>query len=211
MDRIIDITSQAQLLELLCAYDVPTDRWGQAGAKSVFQLFEEIQAGESELHVTADGRLQRVVNVVNVVVEHAGLRLVEEEMQIKGGPVRRRQFPWVAEKMLSGERPADTARRALREELGIDDDRIEFQSVLLRRTPASSGAYPGLSCLFVIRQMRCELPAEHFRREGYVERDAEKEVLFGWRPRERASLQVRTRGQHPRGSAPARRAARPAA
>ena len=104
--------------------DTAASGWGQAGTKSVDNLFTELELGETELE--AFGRageapgVRRRCTVVKVGVSRPGVPeevLVEKEQVFADGTRRKRGRP-LSEKVLPEEAPLDAARRGVAEELG---------------------------------------------------------------------------------------------
>ncbi|MBX3014213.1 MAG: hypothetical protein KF832_22010 [Caldilineaceae bacterium] len=129
------------------ARQINTDAWGQDNAKSVVDLWHEIQQAESTLH---DEAPLRRVQVVELDVRAENRQLIEAAQLFASGQVRHRNHP-PSEKMLPGEDPFATARRCLAEELGIAEAaRIHFppQTVEPRVTIVDSTSYPGLLTQF---------------------------------------------------------------
>jgi len=132
----------SQLYEWLGEQDVDTSQWGDAGAKAVVDLWNELQHGESTLHT--DPPLRRV-HVVEVLVRDGDQLLIEREQHFSDGRVRMRNRP-PSEKMLPDEQPEAAALRCLREELGVEPAAISFalQEITKRTVRMDSGSYPNL-------------------------------------------------------------------
>ncbi|MCE7986186.1 MAG: hypothetical protein DYG89_33840 [Caldilinea sp. CFX5] len=150
-------TPQA-LAAWLHAQQIDTTTWGQGAAKTVTDLWREIQQAESTLYPEAPWRR---VQVVELLITADGRQLMEAEQLLTSGQVRRRNQP-PSEKMLPGEDPFATARRCLAEELTITDEgRIHFppQQVRERQLLVESASYPGLVTQFTFYQVTVHVQA----------------------------------------------------
>ena len=82
----------------LHAYEIDIVHWGQANAKTVDDLWQELMLGECRLQ---ECPIMRLVDVTNVLVQQNGLLLREVGQELRNGRVRHRDsLP--AEKMLPG-------------------------------------------------------------------------------------------------------------
>ncbi|KAI8470363.1 MAG: hypothetical protein J3K34DRAFT_260047 [Monoraphidium minutum] len=101
----------------LAAHGVPTAEYGVGTAKSVADLFEEVQKGESVLQLV-EGAPTRAVSVLSLLITNdAGQVLTEARQRLPDGRERARGLP-LSEKMLPGEGWRQAAARAVAEELG---------------------------------------------------------------------------------------------
>jgi hypothetical protein len=125
---------------------IDTTAWGQADAKTVAALWQEIQQGECTLQAAP---VVRVVQVVEVRIERDGKLLCEMEQQFADGRVRIRNRP-PSEKMLPGEDPTIAARRCLIEELAVPATAITFPPAKITQRSArdESGSYPNLTSAY---------------------------------------------------------------
>jgi hypothetical protein len=134
------------------------DAWGQGAAKSVEDLWREVQNAESALY--AEAPLRRV-RVVELVVQNGDRQLIEAAQTFASGQVRRRnQSP--SEKMLPTEDPFSAARRCLAEELGVEPKTaVTFppQDVKERQEFVESTSYPGLLTQFTFYRVVAQVPA----------------------------------------------------
>lgn len=141
-----------QLALWLQHHQINLTQWGQGAAKSVDDLWREVQNAESTL--AAEVPLRRV-RVVELVVQDGERQLIEAAQTFATGQVRRRNQP-PSEKMLPDEEPLGTARRCLVEELGVDgaaDVSFPPQQVRERQAVVESTSYPGLLTLFTFYQV----------------------------------------------------------
>lgn len=171
------------LTEALAARGVPVELWGVGQAKTVAHLLAEVEAGETLLHDLADGRLLRIVSVVDIIVTYRGRRLVEDHQRFADGRVRRRNIPAsLMEKVTPGENPLRAARRALAEELGINDRALAFTGHRKAQHSTMSPSYPGIATSYTTDTFDAELPTRHFKPGGYTERQADKQTVWVWEP-----------------------------
>ena len=138
----------SQLVEWLHLAEIDLSVWGKAGAKTVEQLWHEVESGESILQHRPT---LRHVNVVRIILRQAGRYLVEVQQQFMDGSIRKRRRP-PTEKILAREAPETAALRGIAEELDVDESLIITATVV----PASecrtemSPSYPGLlSCYWL--------------------------------------------------------------
>ena len=131
------------LQEWLDAHDIDTGNWGQADAKTLPDLWQELQHGESVLQ--ADPPL-RCVRVVEVIISRGTELLVEAEQHFVDGRVRVRNRP-PSEKLYPDEDPVAAARRCLQEELSVAPSAISFpcQELIARTVREQSSSYPNLT------------------------------------------------------------------
>jgi ADP-ribose pyrophosphatase YjhB (NUDIX family) len=151
-----------QLKNWLKLKGIDTTAWGMNNSKSVEDLWEEIVAGESEIH---DSPPLRVVRVVQIVILDGGKILIEEQQYSEN----QQQYRWLppSEKIKHGESHIDAAIRGLKEELQVDPDDIK----ILQSPPnpeqgnRKTQSYPGLPTKYVVYTVEVEvdnLPREKF-------------------------------------------------
>lgn len=162
-----DFVDPEQLERWLQEEGVNTAVWDQGGAKTVVDLWREIQAGESMLQ---EEPLRRCVELVEIIVRQNGRYLIEAEQELADGAQRQRHIP-PSEKMRPGEDVLDAARRGVREELHLTPDRFDLDaaSVQRRQREVPSLSYPGLTTCYVIHRVEAAvsgLPEKSFWREN---------------------------------------------
>lgn len=161
-----DFADPEQLGEWLRGRGVNTAVWDQDGAKTVGDLWREIQAGDSVLQ---EEPLRRRVELVEIVARQNGRFLIEAEQELSDGARRRRHIP-PSEKMHPNENVLDAARRGLREELHLRPDQVELDAAGQRRErEVPSLSYPGLLTHYVIHRVEAAvsgLPEGSFWREN---------------------------------------------
>lgn len=160
------------------------ESWNRGQAKSVSQLFDEINNGESSIQLNPP---LRVVNVVQVLVSHNGKYLLELEQELDDKRTRKRNIP-PSEKMKPGEDCLDAARRCLIEELQVPDQDIEILSDECKAIYRyrNSRSYPGLRtkyCIYRVKVYINNLPTEGFWTEEKTHHSG-KEIIrrfyWGW-------------------------------
>ncbi len=82
--------------------------------------------------------------------------------------------------MMPGEDPLQAAYRALSEELGITEKLPLTPKPLLQKGPQLSTSFPGIYSLYKMYVFDVFLPTHLYKREGYVEHQADKSNYFVW-------------------------------
>jgi hypothetical protein len=174
-----------ELRAYLEAHSIPVSTWGTGESKTLEHLLAEINEGESVLQ-EQEGKLLRIsqASALTIYYEEGGRRLVlrEKEQVFADGRRRVRDFlrASIFEKMKRGENPEEVARRALKEELGIEE------LLPLKPGPHSpirilpSESFPGLVSVFSFYNFDVFLPARLYKPEGYVEVQKDKSTYFVW-------------------------------
>lgn len=188
---ILPILSREGLVDILRRQKIPISEWNKGEAKSIEHLFEELRH-EANL-VILDGKVVRRITVIGIQVFYLhpelGLLYLQEKQQIfKDGreePVRVRHLSAsVSEKLKAHEELVsypDGVYRAIREELGIEDRSLRFSYIDTElHQPSPSASYPGLLTTRMIHTFEMIMPAKHFRIEGYIERQPDKDTEFEW-------------------------------
>lgn len=154
-----------ELGDWLRAHGVDPLSWGDGISKSLEQLLDEVDDGESLLTVEG-GRALRSVRVVSVAVRAPGSSrvLVEAKQTFPDGRERCRNV-LLAEKLIGSEPPVAAARRGVSEELGsafsskgsllapervvVDEDSLQ---TFVTSHP-SAVSYPGLPCRYTLTRV----------------------------------------------------------
>ena len=159
---------------------LPIAQYGKGQAKTVEHLLKEIESGEAQI-VWEGGKPVRVVNLVcvEVVSEDGEQQLVEEKQVFSDGRVRERGIWGVSEKLKPNEDPYEGAIRAMKEELGVENCSIQFDST--EREENESPSYPGLTTRYLKTNYTAKVWHEDYRPEGYVEKQKDKTTYFVWR------------------------------
>ena len=175
-----DLTLQ-QLLEWLKTHGIDTNIWGQGDAKSVTDLWQELQHGESTLQ--ADPPLRRV-QVVEVHITNGDHRLIERAQHFADGRIRARNRP-PSEKMHPAEAPLNAAQRCLVEELALTPAAIHFptQQISMRTIRDNSGSYPNLTTEYTFYTVYAHvdgLPTTSFTTPNAAYGDGDPIIAHQW-------------------------------
>jgi len=73
-----------------------------------------------------------------------------------------------------------SARRALREELGVQNSNI-IENLGIQSETQTSPSYPGLTTEYIRHEMHTNLPEQAFNPDGYVENQPDKNTYFVWK------------------------------
>lgn len=172
----------------LAIHGMDVTTFGEGVAKSVAELLDEIQNGESTLQVV-DGRPLRIVRVLNLLVCNSKGEVLVEEKQVRpDGTVRQRGLP-LSEKLMAEESWRRAVDRAVAEELGsmlpnkpkvtIRED--TYQEVV---EVSESVSYPGLLTQYQCHQVEvvveglpetCSFMTREAKPSGFLE------LYWSWR------------------------------
>ncbi len=177
-----------QLADLLQAWNVPVEQWGQGKAKTFDHLLKEVQTEECALvaveteHGSELIRRSRVaaIDVFYTAPDGEEYRLVEDRQVFKDGRTKTRPHVTTSlgEKLKADEDGDEAAFRAVHEELGFSPESVTYLgSDKIRK---ESNSYPGLNTELALDYYRCAASDATYRPEGYVERQADKDVYFVW-------------------------------
>jgi hypothetical protein len=184
----MEFETPAALTDWLNENDIDTSNWGIGGSKTAVDLWHEIQNGESTLH----GRPpERVVRVVQIIIQQEGKLLKEIEQEMRDGRVRRRDL-LPSDKMQPGETPEDSVYRCLLEEMGVTKDQVfSLKERERKQKKRESPSYPGIMTrydFFILEAEIINLPVESFWRENTLANAASDPVKrhhWGWVPSDR--------------------------
>jgi hypothetical protein len=176
-----------QLRRLLESHDIPLDKWGKGKAKTPESLLQEIDSGESLL-TSFDGRLYRSLGESFVQISffegaYTHLVLHKGHQTFENG--RNSNFellPFsIGKKIRPNESSLETAYRAFKEELGIDEklDLREREGYVLGPVPSIS--YPGILTTYNVSVWYGMMP-KHLFKSVYIETAPERTSYFFWTP-----------------------------
>ena len=186
MKYIPSITNLSELEKILSTSGIDTSHFGRGGAKSLESLLKEIVLGETTLFQTASGKLLRIVEIATADIfyrDKDGItwKLKEEKQVFKDGRIRIRvRERSISEKILPKESTIEAIKRGIYEELGISSPSLNIQEEGSETHSFISWSYPGLQSIYLNYYFLIELDEEHFRPEGYIEKQEEKTNYFIW-------------------------------
>lgn len=159
--------------------------WGIDGAKTVHDLWDELQNGDIKLH--SDPALREVA-LVQVFIRRGEQVLLEVAQEFDSGQLRWRNIP-PSEKMRGEEDYREAAVRGLQEEIGIAPERICFvaDSYQQFQRNSISPSYPGLPTRYTVHHIEAKvetLPEADFwwENEAHGTGDPVRRHRWGWRP-----------------------------
>ncbi|MCB0186519.1 MAG: NUDIX hydrolase [Caldilineaceae bacterium] len=160
---------------------VDTTPWGQGTAKSIHDLWHELQQGESSLR--ADPPL-RCVQVVEVYIIAGTTLLVETAQHFADGRIRTRNRP-PSEKLQPGEEPKAAALRCLQEELAVVPARVTISSqpISVRTIRDQSESYPNLTSeytFYTVHVAVADLPTTAFTTPNLAHAAGDPIVAHRW-------------------------------
>lgn len=189
MNEYQTTSTEDAIKEVLRQFGIPVDRWGSGSAKTVANLLDEIEAGETTL-VKDEQELLRKTGFValNIICQGTDgvLELYKKEQIFSDGRRRKRNMNWSAgEKLLRGENPNVALERLLyKEELvQIAKGITGIAPIGETQETKESPSYPGLKTEFIRYSFSGELEAAFFKSEGYILEESDKTTYFAWRPR----------------------------
>lgn len=140
------IKSLDELYAWLRSKNIDYAEWGLGTAKTVENLWQEIETNESYIQ---DSPPRRLVTAVQLLIYQKGRVLIEYEQEFKDGR-RRTRFFRPSDKMRPGETYSGVAIRCLHEELDASRDRVTIHddTYLHVVSQTRSLSYPGLMTLY---------------------------------------------------------------
>lgn len=143
----MDIESVENLQEILSTNGINTSLYGQGTAKSIQQLFNEIELGETILNIHND-KLTRKLYVMNICLIDGDKVLIEWQQKFHSTPDReefiRSRYLSVAEKFYPNEKIEEVIIRSLKEELNINFDGLGILNINSSTEVMNSNSYPEL-------------------------------------------------------------------
>ena len=179
----VTVTSMSAFANLLQQHGLDLSEWNKGRNKGVVELWLELQRGEMELRLDANGQLTRCLNVVTVRVSRPGCsnEHLIETLQIWPDGRERKRGRMLSETLMQNESPIDGAWRGITEELGpiAPACNVEMDETSLKtwRETLQSPSYPTLRSEYTLHNVRAcisELPDTSFETdELLVEYEAE--------------------------------------
>lgn len=155
------------------------------GGIKIEVLYDEWKKGECVFEKDLTGIIKKAkvvcVHCLHTNQEGKKLRLNEEKQIMPDGSERFRGYKFVSETMKPTETPEIAAKRALQEELQIDDPELYFEHTpnLDEDKIKESTTYSGLKCHYLIYHFKTEIPTKLFK-ERYEEIEDNVTTIFGW-------------------------------
>ena len=163
---------------------IDISKWNQGNAKTVEDLFKEIEEGETELTKDVRGKLLRKVLGVGAEVYYTDgektFILKEQKQVFDDGRERVRNLGRsINGKMRFGENSRDAIIREVEEELGIANNypMEELETII---DTNDSQSYPGLLSNYIVEVFKINLTRNQFKPEGYIEKGANPTTYFVW-------------------------------
>lgn len=159
---VFDGSRAEELATWLQDNGVDVSLYGVGTSKTVAELFDEVQNGESVLHVSPDGVLMRTVRVLSLLIRNSRGEVLVEEQQVRpNGSVRSRGLP-LSEKLVATESWRPAVERAIKEELGSilpSNPKITVDDSSYRKTVESSVSvsYPQLRCQYQCHRVEVQV------------------------------------------------------
>lgn len=181
----LQFTGVSQLETWLRAYGVDMTCWGQQAAKTVADLWQEVQQGECQLMLDHVAHyLLRVVEVVEVHIVQSGKLLHEASQQFADGRIRYRNRP-PSEKLHPSETPLAAAQRCIQEELAVAVTAIVIptQNPAKRVICDESASYPSLLSRYTFYTVQAQvvgLPYHNFTTPNAAHGDGDPIVAHHW-------------------------------
>lgn len=173
-----------ELRDFLVKHGIPLHVWGTGKAKTFEHLLKEISEGEATIELQDDGTIRRTANGAGIIIfYHDGVsrwRLKEDRQVFNDGRTRTRTMTSsIGEKLRPNEEPRTAARRALKEELGIEEEieLIDLGPVI--KGPVESESYPGTWSISTSYIYEATFPP-HLYKPEYVEVQADKTNYYTW-------------------------------
>lgn len=174
-----------QLEAMLNSAGVSVAAWGTGEAKDLAALWREMEDGETRL-IEEAGRVVRCIRAVNIYVLYLApddklYELKEIRQVFSDGRERERKLNCsISEKGKPTEDAEVTARRALKEELGINAA-IRLRLLGSEQHERISHSYPGLPTRAEIITFCVHFSGREYDPRGYVEKSRELTSFFSWR------------------------------
>ena len=180
----MEFVSQTELASFLSVHGVDLGAYGRREAKTLEQLWTEVEKQECTLLLDGAGKIRRRAYGAQIAIYYRRgdktLQLIEDCQVFHDGRIHRRQLgASIGEKMQGDEKPLAAARRALSEELGIEEN-LALDPEETQTKTVHSLTYPGLISEYVIYTYSTWLPDHLYKPEGYVEVQEDKTNYWVW-------------------------------
>ena len=141
------------LTTILQKHKIDTTKWNPSqGHKTIAELHQEIQTGESQLDIIK-GQITRLVRVSSIDVRFKlgdnYFQLVEEQQILFCGAIKKRNLSTITEKLKAGESFLEGAYRGLEEEIGWKSD-IDLNFIGETKFEQFSQNYPTLNSSYQV-------------------------------------------------------------
>lgn len=164
-------------------FGIDPSKW--KGGIKVEVLYDEWKKGERIFEKGQNGIISKAqvvsVHCFHTNLEGEKLRLIEEKQIMPDSSTRLRGYKFVSETMKPTEYLETAAKRALQEELQLDDPELQFE-----RMPEfdedkikESSTYNGLMCHYLVYHFKTEIPTRLFK-ERYEEIEENVTTIFSW-------------------------------
>lgn len=160
---------------------IPLAQWGVGSAKTVENLWQELQTGDSHLQLNP---LRRRVDAATIIIQRDDKILIEVAQTLQGQRSRPRHWP-PSEKIRDRETPRQAAARCLCEELELTADMFTLSTacpeVVLEQQISLS--YPGLMTayrFYVFDAVAPSLPDHPFQTAEQSHDDSDPVKTHSW-------------------------------
>ena len=148
---------------------LPLELYGHGQAKSFQSLLDEIENGESQI-IWEENKPIRCLKVcrVKIICLDKELTLYEDRQEFADGRIRQRGFDYLSEKMGVNEASAIATERALKEELGMNQDALDITPIHpdgIDHKEVESPSYPGLLTRYEFHDFIAFYPVEFWGEE----------------------------------------------
>ncbi|DBA87584.1 TPA: hypothetical protein ACH3X1_004607 [Trebouxia sp. C0004] len=142
----------------LVDHDVDLTAYGKGQAKSVQQLWREVEDGETVFSVSGKA-VTRCIDTLLVYIISSSNKVLQEEFQVMPNGTKRARAVPLAEKMKAGEAWKDAVIRAVKEELGsvlpiAPQVSIDESSYTVTVEHSYSQSYPNLDCKYTVHKVK---------------------------------------------------------
>jgi len=174
-----------ELLDRLVEGRIPVHDYGVGNAKTIHHLLSEVNEGESIITIDDKGDVHREVNVlwIDVLCELSDgsiYYLKEDRQDFKNGKTKRRELDSsIGEKLKPLESPEEAVRRAISEELGVNDY-TSLYNIGYKEKTFIPDTFPGIESTYKMYQFVSMIPETAYNKDGYVEYQVDKTNYYTW-------------------------------